>query len=171
MFFKIPYKEVHPQIDESVFLADGSVVVGDVMIAAHSSVWFNTVIRGDVHSIRIGSYTNIQDLSMVHVSSNKASTFIGDEVTVGHRVILHGCHISNRVLVGMGAIVMDHAVVADNSIIGAGSLVTEGTQIPSGVLALGSPCKVKRDLTQQEIAAIEASAKHYAKVSQTYLRA
>jgi len=141
-----------------------------VQVAAHSSVWFNSVIRGDVNWIKIGSCTNIQDLSVVHVDSGGWPTQIGDEVTVGHRVIIHGCTIASRVLIGMGSIIMNGVQIGEDSIIGAGSLVTENTIIPPRSLALGSPCRVKRELKEAEIQMIKLSALHYSELAQNYLK-
>ncbi len=127
------------------------MVIGDVVIGADSSVWPNTVIRGDVNSIRIGARTNLQDLSVCHVDSGGWPLVLEDEITVGHRVVLHGCHIKARSLIGIGSIIMNGAVIGEESLVGAGSLVTEKTIIPPRTLALGSPAKVKRDLTPEEV--------------------
>jgi carbonic anhydrase/acetyltransferase-like protein (isoleucine patch superfamily) len=143
------------------FIDPTAVVVGDVELGEGASVWPNSVLRGDVHSIRIGARTNIQDLSMVHVTGGKFATRIGDDVTVGHRVVLHGCTVGDRVLVGMGAVLLDGVEVGDDCIIGAGSLLTPGTKIPPGSMALGSPAKVRRALTDEERAFLLESAAHY----------
>jgi carbonic anhydrase/acetyltransferase-like protein (isoleucine patch superfamily) len=156
-----PFRGKTPQVHPSCFVEDSAQVIGDVELGEDSSVWFNTVIRGDVNAIRIGRRTNIQDLTMVHCTTAKYPTTVGDDVTVGHHVVLHGCVIGNRVLVGMGAVVMDGAEVGDDTIIGAGALVTPGTKIPPGSLAVGSPAKVKRALTGEELAFLRESAKHY----------
>lgn len=170
---RITHRKRTPKIHETAFIAPQAVVIGDVEIGEGSSVWFQTVVRGDVNSIRIGKRSNIQDLTMVHVTTElaprPACTTIGDDVTVGHGVILHGCTIANNCLIGMGAIVMDRVVVEENSIVGAGSLVTEGTVIPSGHLAFGRPCKVIRPLSPEEIAGISLSAVHYAELAQSYV--
>jgi carbonic anhydrase/acetyltransferase-like protein (isoleucine patch superfamily) len=137
------------------------VVLGDVVIEADSSVWFLSIVRGDVNAIRIGSRTNIQDLCVLHVTHDTHQLIIGDDVTVGHRVVLHGCTIKDRVLVGMGAILMDGAVIGDDSIIGAGALITEGAVVPPGSLILGSPGRVKRSVTNEERAWIKQSAANY----------
>ncbi len=163
------FQNINPQLEKDVFLAPGSHVIGNVKIGSESSIWFNTVVRGDVNWITIGERSNIQDLSMVHVDSGGWPCIIGDDVTAGHRVILHGCEIADRVLVGMGSIVMNGVKVGEDSIIGAGSLVTENTIIPPRTLALGSPCKVKRDLTEKEIQMIKLSALHYAELAAKYL--
>lgn len=164
-----PYRGVLPTIASSAFVEDTAVVVGDVVIDSESSVWFNTVIRGDVHYIRIGHRTNIQDLSLLHVTHDTHPLIIGDDVTVGHHVTLHGCTIRNRVLIGMGSIVMDGAIIADDCIIGAGSLVTEGTIIPSHSLAIGSPARVKRPLNEKEVAWLKESASNYVQYARQYL--
>lgn len=168
----LPYKNKNPDIDPSCFLAPNSTVIGDVKIGKDSSVWFQTVIRGDVNLIRIGDKTNIQDLSMVHVTTTKsprpAETHIGNHVTIGHKVILHGCNILDHVLIGMGSIVMDHVKVHSHSIVGAGSLVTENTEIPEGVLALGRPAKIIRDLTDAEMQMIDFLAEHYCELAKNY---
>ena len=159
-----------PKLEGDVFVADGAHVIGDVVLGEAASVWFNTVVRGDVHRIRIGPRTNVQDLSMCHVSSGTWPLTIGSDGTLGHRVVVHGCTIGDRVLVGMGSVVLDGAVIGDDVLLGAGSLVTPGTRIPSGVLALGSPAKPKRDLTDEERATIVASAAHYVRIANTYRR-
>lgn len=157
-----------PTVHESAFLDPSSLVIGDVHLGEESSVWPGCVVRGDVHSIRIGRRTNLQDLTLVHVSSGKHATFIGDDVTVGHRVILHGCTVGNRVLVGMGAILMDGVEVADDCIVGAGALLSPGTKVPPGSLILGSPGKVKRELTGEERAFLRESARRYVELAQEH---
>lgn len=163
------YRGVTPNIAPGVFIEDSAVIIGDVVIGAESSVWFNTVIRGDVNWIRIGHRTNIQDLCLLHVTHDTAPLTIGDDVTIGHHVILHGCTITNRVLIGMGAVIMDGAHIGEDSLIGAGALVTERTVIPPQSLVLGSPAKVKRSLTQQEIDRLKESAQNYVRYAQQYL--
>ena len=127
-----PYRGVTPTIAADAFIEDTAVIVGDVVIESESSVWFHSVVRGDVNYIRIGRRTNIQDLSLLHVTHDTYPLIIGDDVTVGHHVVLHGCTIHNRVLIGMGAVLMDGVVVGDDCLIGAGALVTEHTKIPPG---------------------------------------
>lgn len=165
----LPYRHTWPKMDRTVWIAASAEIIGDVTIGPESSVWFQTVIRGDVHWIRIGSRTNIQDLSVCHVTRDTHPLTIGDEVTVGHRVVLHGCTIGNRVLIGMGSIVMDGAQIGDDCIIGAGSLVTEGTSIEPGTLALGSPAKPKRMLTNEERAWLKRSASNYVSYRLDYM--
>jgi carbonic anhydrase/acetyltransferase-like protein (isoleucine patch superfamily) len=144
--------------------------VGDVEIGPGSSVWFGTVVRGDVNHVRIGARTNLQDHTVVHVTSHTHPTVVGDDVTVGHRVTLHGCTVKDRCLVGIGAIVMDGAVVGEDAMVGAGSLVPPGMVVPPGMLALGSPARVKRGLTQEEIAFFRKSAAAYAGYAEAYRR-
>ncbi|MEJ7554696.1 MAG: gamma carbonic anhydrase family protein [Aquificaceae bacterium] len=164
-----PYKDKYPVIHPSVFLAENSTVIGDVEIGEDSSVWYGTVIRGDVNYIRIGKGTNIQDNSVVHVTHDTHPTLIGDFVTVGHRVILHGCKIGNYVLIGMGAVVMDGVEIEDYVLVGAGALLTPNKKFPSGVLVAGFPAKVVRDLKEEEIRLIEESAKNYISYKNSYL--
>lgn len=163
------YQGVRPTIAESAFIEETAAVIGDVVIGEESSVWFNTVIRGDVHCIRIGNRTNIQDLCVIHVSHDTYSTVLGDDVTVGHRVVLHGCTIKDRVLIGMGAIIMDGAVIGEDCVVGAGALVTEQTVVPPKSLILGAPAKVKRAVTDEELAWIKESAQNYVGYAKQYL--
>ncbi|HCU25938.1 MAG TPA: gamma carbonic anhydrase family protein [Deltaproteobacteria bacterium] len=165
-----PYQDKWPQLGEEVFLAEGSQVIGDVEIGDGSSIWFNTVLRGDVFPIRIGKKTNIQDNSVIHVTVGMHSAVIEDEVTVGHRVILHGCRVKRRALIGMGSVLLDGAEIGEESLIGAGSLVTPGTVIPPRSLALGSPCRVIRPLREEEIQKLLVSAEHYCELARSYLR-
>lgn len=167
-YASFPHLALQPRVHPSVLIQPGALVTGDVEIGQDSSVWYFTVIRGDVHAIRIGERTNIQDLCVVHVSHDMCPAKVGNDVTVGHRVVLHGCTIADRVLVGMGAIVMDGAEVGEESIVGAGALVTEGTTIPPGSLALGSPARVKRALSAEERQNILASAQHYVELARAY---
>lgn len=164
----ISYKNTSPSIEDDVFIADGAKVIGDVVIKSGSSVWFNTIVRGDVNYIRIGEKTNIQDLSVVHVDSHKFPTIIGDEVTIGHRAIIHACTIGNRCLIGMGAIVMDGAEIGENCIVAAGSVVTEGKIIPSGSVVKGIPGKIMREIRDEEREWIERSAQNYFRLAVDY---
>jgi len=163
------FRGIHPTIGKQTFIEDTAIVVGDVTIGSASSVWFHTVVRGDVHFIKIGDHTNIQDLSLLHVTHDTYPLVIGDQVTVGHHVVLHGCTIRDRVLVGMGAIVMDGAIIGEDCIIGAGSLVTEGVTIPPKSLVLGLPARVKRPLTPNEVVWIQESADNYVRYAQDYM--
>lgn len=157
----LPYKGVNPRLHESVFIAEGARVIGDVEIGPDSSVWFNAVVRGDVHYIRIGSRTNVQDNSTLHVTKDTHPLVIGDEITIGHNVTLHGCTLEGRSLIGMGAVILDGAVIPEDSIVGAGALVTEGKTFPPGSLILGSPARAARELTVDEKARIARSAENY----------
>jgi carbonic anhydrase/acetyltransferase-like protein (isoleucine patch superfamily) len=156
------YKGTIPTVDASAFVDPSAQVIGDVHIGAESSVWMNVVIRGDVHRIRIGRRSNIQDLTMVHVMRETHPTIIGDEVTVGHSAVLHGCTIEDRCLIGMGAMLLNGSTIGHDSIVAAGSLVTEGTSIPPRSLVMGRPAKVKRPLTDDEVAEIRWYADNYA---------
>lgn len=157
----IPYEGHAPQIDATAYVQASAQIVGDVALGAQSSVWFNVVIRGDVHPVRIGARTNIQDNSTLHVTGGRWGTTIGDDVTVGHAVVLHGCRIGNRCLVGIGSIVLDGAEIADDCLIAAGALVTPGTTVPPGSLVMGSPAKVARALRADELAHLKQSALNY----------
>lgn len=159
----LPFRGVAPRVDPTAKIFDGAVIAGDVAIGPESSVWHNVVIRGDVNKVRIGARTNIQDLSCLHVTHQTHALTIGDGVTVGHMCMLHGCTIEDFVLVGMQSIVLDGAVLEKKCLLGAGSLVPEGKRIPSGVLALGRPAKIVRDLTEKELAFLEQSAANYVK--------
>jgi carbonic anhydrase/acetyltransferase-like protein (isoleucine patch superfamily) len=156
-----PHHGIWPRIHETAFIAPSADVVGDVVIGDNSSVWFQVVIRGDVNSVHIGNRTNIQDHSCLHVTRKVSPLKIGDECTLGHRSTVHGCTIGNRVLVGMGAIVLDDAEIGDDCIIAAGAVVTKGTKVPSGSLVMGMPAKVSRPLKDAELAFLKKSASNY----------
>ncbi len=157
-----------PQLGKNVFCAEGAKIIGDVQIGDGSSIWFNSVIRGDVAPIRIGSEVNIQDLSMIHGTFNKCGTTIGNRSTVGHSVNLHGTTIGERCLIGMGSIVMDLSDVGEFSVVGAGSLITENSKFPPRSLILGRPGKVIRELTTSEIEFLDRSADNYILYSSWY---
>ncbi len=159
---------MYPRIDDEVLVCPGVVIAGDVSIGDQSSIWFNSVIRGDVHSISIGKRTNIQDLSMLHVTTAKYPLMIGSDVTVGHSTVLHGCTVLDCCLIGMGSRVLDRAVVQSYSLVAAGSVVREGFVVPEGTLAAGTPAKIVRELTDAEREAIRQSALHYIDVAMTY---
>ena len=163
------FQGIKPTVPTSCFIEETGVVIGDVVLGEQCSVWFHAVIRGDVHHIRIGTRTNVQDLSMLHVTHDTHPLIIGNEVTIGHGVILHGCTIKDRVLIGMGAIIMDGAVIGEDSIVGAGALITEETIVPPNSLILGSPAKVKRPVTAEELAWIKESAENYVKYAGQYM--
>jgi carbonic anhydrase/acetyltransferase-like protein (isoleucine patch superfamily) len=163
------FQGIKPTIPSSCFIEETGIVIGDVVLGENCSVWFHAVIRGDVNYIRLGSRTNVQDLCMLHVTHDTHPLIIGDEVTIGHSVVLHGCTIKDRVLIGMGAIVMDGAVIGEDSVVGAGALIIEGTTVPPKSLVLGSPAKVKRPVTEKELAWIKESADNYVRYAKQYL--
>ena len=163
------FRGIMPTVATSAFVDETAAVIGDVEIGSESSVWFNAVIRGDVHYIRIGHRTNIQDLSLLHVTHDTYPLILGDDVTIGHHVVLHGCTIKDRVLVGMGAVIMDGVVIEEDCIVGAGALITERTQVPPKSLILGSPARVKRVLTETEFAWIKESAQNYLRYARYYV--
>ncbi|MGH9947814.1 MAG: gamma carbonic anhydrase family protein, partial [Pyrinomonadaceae bacterium] len=144
-------------------------VIGDVEIGKDASVWFGSVVRGDVNHIRIGARTNIQDMTMIHVDSGMHPTILEEEITVGHRVTLHGCYVERGCLIGIGAILLDGVRVGANSLVAAGSLLTPGTQIPPRSLVMGSPAKVKRELTDEELARLDRSWRNYVELKAVYL--
>ena len=154
-------------IDKSVFIADGAKIVGDVEMGEGCSVWYNAVIRADSNSVKIGENSNVQDNAVIHTSSG-AGVQIGDNVTIGHGAIVHGCTVGNNVMIGMGAIVLDGAIIEDNSIIGAGTLVTQNKVIPAGSLAFGNPMRIVRELAEQEISSILENAASYVDKAQKY---
>ncbi len=170
-----PYLDATPAVGRQVYLHPSCQVVGDVTLGDDSAVWCNSVLRGDVNRIVIGRGTNVQDLTMGHVSHRTpekpegSPLVIGDYVTVGHSVILHGCRIGNECLIGMGSIILDDAMVPDRVMIGAGSLVTQGKVLESGILYVGRPAKAVRALTAEEIAFLRYSAEHYIRLKNDYL--
>jgi len=164
----LEHKGVTPQLDASVFLAPTACVIGDVQIGEKSSVWFNVVVRGDVNSIRIGSRTNIQDGSVIHVTKDTHPTVVGDDVSVGHSVTLHGCTVHDKCLIGIGAIVLDGAVIGTSSLVAAGSVVAPGTQIPPQSLVMGSPGRVNRMLTEAECLIFHSIAERYLRYQEDY---
>lgn len=162
------YGGLVPTIKSSVFVADGARIIGDVHIDEESSVWFNSVIRGDVNYVRIGSRTNIQDGSILHVTTEKYPLIIGSNVTIGHGVILHGAVVADNCLIGMGAKILDNGKIGEYSLVAAGSVLLEGFEVPAGKLVAGVPGKVKRDLTEIEIEGIRNSAQSYVDLSRSY---
>ena len=164
----LPYNEIMPNIGSNVLICDGVRIIGDVSIGDDSGIWFNAVLRGDVFPITIGSRTNIQDGSILHVTTDTHALTIGNDVTVGHNAILHGATIGNRCLIGMGAIVLDAAMIGDESIVAAGSVVKQGMIIPSGVMVAGIPAKIVRDIKPEERQGFIDSAEHYREISVQY---
>ena len=150
-------------------MAEGAHIIGDVHIGEHSSVWFNCVLRGDCYHIRVGENTNIQDNTVIHVTQGRFATILGDRVTVGHSVVLHGCTVNDRCLIGIGAIVLDDVAIGEESFIAAGSLVTPGTVIPPRSLVMGAPAKVRREVTDEEVARIDEHWQHYVEYKEEYL--
>ena len=165
-----PYRNTQPRLGERVFVAENATVIGDVVLGDDASVWFGTVIRGDVFHIRIGARTNIQDNCTLHVTTGTHAVNIAEEVTMGHGVIAHGCTIERGALIGMGSRVLDGAVVGEQALVGAGALVSEGMRVPPRTLVLGVPARVKRDLTPDELARIEENWKHYVELKEEYLK-
>lgn len=166
---KIRYKQFEPEVHENVFLAPNCTIIGRCRIEKNSSVWFNAVVRADVNEIKIGKNTNIQDGTVIHCDSNNPA-LIGDNVTIGHNALIHGCKIGNNCLIGMGATILDGAVLEENVIVGANSLITSGKHIPKGVLVMGSPAKVVRELTPEETEGIEKSAEGYILKAKEYMK-
>ncbi len=163
------YLGKHPRIGSGVFLAETCAVIGDVVIGDQSSIWYSAVLRGDVMPIRIGARTSVQDGSVVHGTSEQFGTTVGDDCTVGHGVILHGCTIEDCCLIGMGSRILDGARVGRGSLVGAGALVTPGTDIPPGSLVLGMPARVVRPVNQKEQGDIAYGAAHYVEQARRYL--
>jgi carbonic anhydrase/acetyltransferase-like protein (isoleucine patch superfamily) len=157
-----------PTIHESVFLADGSVVIGDVQIGAHSSVWFNAVVRGDVCPITIGEKTNVQDNATLHVTHDTGPLVIGSNVTIGHGALVHACTVHDNALIGMGAILLDYCVIESLAFVAAGSLVKQGFIAPAGMLIAGVPAKIVRPLSDKERANIAESAENYLRYVANY---
>ena len=158
------FRGISPDIDATAFVAETAVVIGDVTIGPESSIWYGTVVRGDINSIRIGARTNIQDASVVHVSSGEFSTTLEDEVTVGHSVTLHGCYVETGSLIGIGSVLLDGVRIGRHSLVAAGSLVTPRTVIPEYSLVMGSPAVVRRRLTEKEIADLPTFWQNYVNI-------
>ncbi|HPD82472.1 MAG: gamma carbonic anhydrase family protein [Alphaproteobacteria bacterium] len=157
-----------PTIGKNVWIADNATVIGDTVIGDESNIWFGVTIRGDVHEIRIGKRTNVQDHTVIHTTRNVSGAYIGDEVTIGHGAIIHACTIHNRVLVGMGAIILDQAVMEENSMLAAGSVLPPKKRVPSGQLWGGSPARYMRDLTEEELKFLPISADNYVRLAREY---
>jgi carbonic anhydrase/acetyltransferase-like protein (isoleucine patch superfamily) len=164
-----PFQNVTPRIHPTVFVADDAIVIGDVEIGENSSVWFGSVIRGDVNYIRIGERTNIQDQTVIHVDSRIYPTVLEDEITVGHRVTLHACHVESGCLIGMGSILLDGAHIGRESLVAAGSLVTPKTEVPPRSLVMGAPARVKRELNEDELGELRYSWTSYVALKAHYI--
>ncbi|MBL8148395.1 MAG: gamma carbonic anhydrase family protein [Blastocatellia bacterium] len=165
----IAYKGKLPKFGEGVFVAPTATVIGDVEIGDHSSVWFSSVIRGDVYYIRIGSNTSIQDGCVLHVTTDTYATIIGSSVTMGHNVVAHGCKVGDGCLIGMGAILLDDCEVGEQSLVAAGTLVPMGMKIPPRSLVAGLPARIKRELTPEDLARMEENWRHYVDLKNDYL--
>jgi gamma-carbonic anhydrase len=163
-----PFRGVHPQIHDSAFVEESAQVIGDVHVGEESSIWFNAVVRGDIHHIRVGNRTNVQDNSVIHVRNGTHPTILEDEVTVGHSVTLHGCYVERGCLIGIGSILLDDVRVGSHSIVAAGALISPGTLIPPRSLVMGVPAKVKRVLTDEEVAGLEVFWKNYIEYTKIY---
>ena len=161
------YKNIKPDVDDSAFIAPGAKIIGNAILKENVSIWYNTVLRSDLNKMVLGKNTNIQESSVLHVDTDKP-LFIGDNVTVGHSATIHGCTVKDNCLIGMGATILNNAVINENSIVAAGSLVTENKEFPPGSLIMGSPAKIVRKLSEEEIKDIEEHAKHYVELAQEH---
>ncbi|HEX9005883.1 MAG TPA: gamma carbonic anhydrase family protein [Bacteroidota bacterium] len=163
----LPHHGVTPRVDPSAFVADGAMLIGEVTVGRDSSIWFNAVLRGDINSITVGERSNVQDGVVAHVT-RQLPVVIGNDVTIGHMAMIHGCTIHDRVLVGMNAVILDHAVIGPEAVVGAGSVVRENFTVPAGVLVAGVPARIVRDLTPQERAGLRQSAENYVAYARSY---
>jgi gamma-carbonic anhydrase len=163
-----PFGDHRPQIDPTAYVSELAVVIGDVAIGPGSSLWFHTVVRADVHHVRIGARSNVQDNATIHVVRGRFPTLLGDGVTVGHNAVLHGCTVEDGCLVGMSAVVLDGAVLGAESLVGAGALVTPGTIVPPRSLVLGSPAKRVREVSDAELERLRTSAGNYVELARRY---
>lgn len=162
------YKGIIPKIHPSVFVAESADLIGKINIEENSSIWYGVVLRGDVDSIKIGQYTNVQDQTVIHADTD-IPTIIGDHVTIGHSAVIHSCEIKDNVLIGMGSIILPNVIIHENVIIGAGTLIPPGKEIPSNSMVFGSPAKIIRNLTEKEINKIYESSIHYKELAEDYL--
>jgi len=162
------YKGVAPKIHKSVFVAESADLIGKISVKENSSIWYGAVLRGDVDTIKIGEYTNVQDQSVIHADTD-IPTIIGDHVTIGHSAVIHSCEIKNNVLIGMGSIILPNVIIHENVIIGAGTLIPPGKEIPSNSMVFGSPAKIIRNITKGEIKKIYDSSIHYKELAEDYL--
>lgn len=164
------FRGVHPQIHDTAFIADSAQIIGDVHIGEQASVWFGSVVRGDMFYIRIGDRTNVQDNCVIHTRTGEKPTILEEEITVGHSVTLHGCYVERKSLIGIGSIVLDDVRVGHESLVAAGSLISPGTIIPPRSLVMGMPARVKRSLTDEEVASLDRYWQNYVEYSAVYLR-
>jgi carbonic anhydrase/acetyltransferase-like protein (isoleucine patch superfamily) len=165
-----PFRGVHPQIHPTAYVEPSAQVIGDVQLGEEASIWCNSTVRGDIHYIRIGDRSNVQDNCVMHVQNGTHPTILEAEVTVGHSVTLHGCYVERGCLIGIGSILLDDVRIGANSLVAAGSLVSPGTIIPAKSLAMGFPARVKRPLTDEEVAGLEVFWKNYVNYTREYLR-
>jgi gamma-carbonic anhydrase len=165
-----PFRGIHPQIHPTAFIADSAQVIGDVQVGEQASIWFGTVARGDMYYIRIGDRTNVQDNCVLHTRTGEKPTVLEDEVTIGHSVTLHGCHVEKGSLIGIGSIVLDDVRVGAQSLVAAGSLLSPGTIIPPRSFVMGMPARVKRPLTDEEVANLAKFWQNYVEYSLLYLK-
>jgi len=165
----LPVNDIHPKIGSNCFVAANATIVGDVIIGEQCSIWFNAVVRGDVNSIRIGNQVNIQDGAIIHCTWQKAKTVIGNRCNIGHNAIIHGCRLHDHVMVGMGAIVMDHAVIESFSIVGAGSVVLENTVVETGFIYAGTPAKKIKAISQEQRKLLEELPDRYVMYSRWFI--
>ncbi|MDO4535908.1 MAG: gamma carbonic anhydrase family protein [Clostridium perfringens] len=162
------FKDAVPKISSKAYIAENATIIGNVNIKENASIWFGSVLRGDVGSITIGKRSNVQDNSVIHVDKD-LNVIIGDDVTIGHSTIIHGCYIGNNSLIGMGSVILNGAKIGNNTLIGAKTLITQNKSIPDGVLVLGNPGKVIRKLTEDEILSLKKSAENYVTESKEYI--
>ena len=162
------YKGIKPTIPASCYVDDSAQIIGDVVLGEHASVWMNAVVRGDVHEIRIGAHSNIQDCSVLHGMKNQYGVYLGEYVTVGHSVTLHGCVIEDRCLIGMGSIILNGAKIGAGAVVAAGALVPEKMEVPAGTLVMGAPAKVRRAVTADEQQRFRKNCENYVKITAIY---
>jgi carbonic anhydrase/acetyltransferase-like protein (isoleucine patch superfamily) len=167
----LPYDHHRPRVHSSAWIAPGATLVGDVEIGADSSVWYGCVLRGDVHRIRVGARSNLQDGCVVHVTAGRFAAELGDEVTVGHRAVVHGCRVGDGALIGIGALILDGAEIGSEALVGAGALVTPGTRVAPGMLVLGAPARPVRELSREERAEQRARTLRYVETARAHARA
>ena len=165
-----PYRGIMPRIDQTAFISETSVIIGDVDIGAQSSVWYGCIVRGDVHYIKIGKAVNIQDGSVIHATKGRFPTIIGDRVTIGHGAILHGCTVNSGALIGIGSVILDNAEIGEEAMVAAGAVVSPETKIPPRTLAVGIPARARRNLSEDEIAWIRGRVDLYLGLSSEYLQ-
>ncbi len=166
----LPFGDVAPRVDPSAWIAPGATLIGDVVVGPDSSVWYGCVLRADIHRVRIGARTNLQDVVVVHVTKDRFPTEIGDEVTVGHRAVVHGCRVGDGALVGIGALLLDGAEIGEGALVGAGAVVTPGTRVPPRALVLGTPARVVRQLDAAELEVQRERTLRYVETARAHAR-